>query len=237
VILALAPAGVLRAGEEVRLARAEVHHWRVRRVREGDAVGLCDGKGAVAAGRVVGDPHEGRVLVEEVRVDPPPPTLGLAVGAGDKDRFHWLAEKAAELGVTDLVPLETERTAGVGNRVRGEHVEKLQRKALEAIKQSGAAWAPVVPLPHTLAELLARHPAGARWLADAGGGQPGAIAADAPAWVAIGPEGGFTEPEKRLLLNAGWVPVRLGRHLFRFETAGVVAAALVAAARGLKATR
>lgn len=233
MILALAPAGSLAAGREVRLPQAEVHHWRVRRVREGDPVGLRDGKGGVAAGRVVGDPHEGCVLVDEARVEPPPPTLGLAVGAGDKDRFQWLAEKAAELGVTDLVPLETERTAGVGNRVRGEHVEKLQRKALEAIKQSGAAWAPVVHLPHTLAELIARHRTGVRWLADAAGTHLVAVAADAPAWVAIGPEGGFSEAEKRLLVNEGWSPVRLGDQVLRFETAGVAAAALIWAARRL----
>ena len=68
--------------------------------------------------------------------------LTLAVGAGDRDRFAWLVEKAVELGVTAVVPLETERTAGVATRVATtQHLAKLRRQALEAIKQCGAAWA------------------------------------------------------------------------------------------------
>lgn len=231
MILALVTPGALVEGREVRLAEGEVHHFRVRRVREGDPVGLRDGKGGLGEGRVVGDAHEGCVVVERAHVEPPPPVLGLAVGAGDKDRFQWLVEKAAELGVTDVIPLETERTAGVGNRVRGEHVEKLQRRALEAIKQSGASWAPVVHMPHTLPELVARHRTGARWLADATGHHPPGIGPGAGVWAAIGPEGGFAEAEKRLLLDAGWVPVRLGDHVLRFETAGLVVAAHAHAAR------
>ena len=69
------------------------------------------------------------------------PSSTLAVGAGDRDRFGWLVEKAAELGVTTLVPIETARTTGVATRLRGKHLEKLRRQALEAIKQSGAPWA------------------------------------------------------------------------------------------------
>ena len=56
--------------------------------------------------------------IESVEQVPPPPPLCLAVGAGDRDRFAWLVEKAAELGATRVVPLETERTAGVANRLR-----------------------------------------------------------------------------------------------------------------------
>ena len=50
-----------------------------------------------------------------------PPELTLAVGAGDRERFAWLVEKAVELGVTAIVPLETERTAGVATRLRAAH--------------------------------------------------------------------------------------------------------------------
>jgi RsmE family RNA methyltransferase len=114
------------------------------------------------------------------------------VAAGDRDRFGWLVEKSAELGVTHLLPLETERTRGVGTRVRPTHIGKLQRRAFEAIKQSGAAWAPTVSEPMELETFINRERDGVRWLADADGQAPPSVATSEPAWTAVGPEGGFT---------------------------------------------
>ena len=50
----------------------------------------------------------------------------------------------------------------------------------------------------------------------------------------IGPEGGFTESERAAAAGAGWVPIRLGPHVLRFETAALAAAACIAAARERK---
>lgn len=231
VITLLVEPGLLAAGARISLPRSETHHLRVRRARAGEPVRLVDGQGRVATGALVGDAAAGVVLVEEYQEAPAPDPLLLAVGSGDRDRFAWLAEKTGELGVTDLIPLETERTQGVGARVRGEHVERLQRRSREAIKQSGATWAPVVHLPHTLAELLARHTAPVRWLADPGGTGPILPAPGSPVLIAVGPEGGFTAAERRLLEDAGYHPVRLGAHTLRFETAAIAAAVVAHALR------
>jgi len=224
MITLLVPAGLLAPGREVSLDQSERHHLKVRRARDGDPVRLLDGRGGIAEGTLSGSPGEGPIRVLSVRSIPRPPVRGLAVAAGDRDRFAWLVEKAAELGVTDIVPLETERTDGVSTRVRGPHVEKLQRRALEAIKQSGSAWAPVVHRPHTLAELVSRRREGVRWLADEEGDPPPVALATAEAWTAVGPEGGFTEAERQMLRDEGWSPVRLGSYTLRFETAALAAA-------------
>jgi 16S rRNA (uracil1498-N3)-methyltransferase len=231
VITLLVEQGQLTEGARISLPRSERHHLRVRRTRDGDTLRLVDGQGRVALGVVVGDPGEGQADIRECREVPPPPPLILAVGSGDKDRFAWLAEKCGELGVTDLIPVETERTHSVGARVRGEHVERLQRCAREAIKQSGAAWAPVVHLPHTLAELVARHPGAVRWLADPEGSAPPAVVPAQPILVAVGPEGGFTAAERQQLLQAGFHGVRLGTNTLRFETAAIAAAVVVGTLR------
>ena len=151
--------------------------------------------------------------------------------AGDRERFGWIVEKAAELGVTDVVPLEMARTASVATRVRDAHVEKLARRAREAVKQSGALWAPrVLPPMHYEAFVDAPRP-GARWILDVAGEVPGGLDGEAPVTALIGPEGGFTDQERSQALAAGYEAVRIGPHTLRFETAAVAAAVLIQWAR------
>ena len=227
MISLLVQAGVLAPERQIQLDEAERHHLKVRRAQDGEPVRLLDGQGGVADGVIAGGPAEGLIQVTSCTVVPVPMTRGLAAGAGDRDRFAWLAEKSAELGITDLVPLETERTRAVATRVRDSHIEKLQRRALEAIKQSGAAWAPRLHPPLDVDAFMEREQGGVRWLADRDGAEPPSVASTEPAWAAIGPEGGFTGAERTRLLTAGWWPVKLGTHILRFETAAIVAAVMM----------
>jgi len=226
VMTVLVPPGPRAVGEVLQLPPTEVHHLRVRRARAGDRVRVVNGEGLLGEGALVGEAREGQVRLERVEHAARPVPLQLAVGAGDRDRFGWLVEKAAELGVSDLIPLETERTAGVAARVRGEHVDKLQRRAFEATKQCGAAWAPTVHLPHTIPELVARHRGEVAWLADPTGVPPRPVRPAASLLVAVGPEGGFSAAERQLLLDAGFEPARLGPYTLRFETAALAAAVI-----------
>jgi 16S rRNA (uracil1498-N3)-methyltransferase len=218
------------AGPAGRLAEGEEHHLRVRRARDGEQVELRDGAGLVGTGRLVRDGRSWRVEVDAARRVGRPLALTLAVGAGDRERFEWLVEKATELGVTAIVPLETEHAAAVATRVRAPHVGKLRRHALEAIKQCGAAWAPEIRDPEPLAAFVGRLLDGDAWLADPDGGGAATAGSD-PLTVLVGPEGGLTAPERTLARLAGYRPVRLGPYVLRFETAAVAAAALAVAAR------
>jgi 16S rRNA (uracil1498-N3)-methyltransferase len=221
VITLVVEPGTLRPGAEISLPSSESRHLKVRRGHDGEMVRLVDGQGMVAEAELL---SADLARVHAIRQVARPEPLVLAVGAGDKERWGWLVEKAAELGVTELIPLETERTAGVASRLRIEHLDRLRRRATESIKQSGAAWAPVIHDHATLAALCARPFDGQRWLADLAGGPPGPVSPGSAVLAAVGPEGGFTEPERRQLLAAGWVPVRLGPHILRFETAALAAA-------------
>jgi 16S rRNA (uracil1498-N3)-methyltransferase len=231
VITVLLPAGAHPAGSRAPVDESEAHHLRVRRVTAGEPVGLRNGAGLVGTGRTVQEGHAWLVEVEAVAAAPRPAELTLAIGAGDRERFGWLVEKATELGVTAIVPLETERTAGVATRVRPQHLEKLRRQALEALKQCGAAWAPVVAEPIELEEFLRRPRAGVLWLADPAGEMPAAGLDPAPVTVVVGPEGGISERERAALLAAGYRPRVLGPHTLRFETAALAAAVAVSTAR------
>jgi 16S rRNA (uracil1498-N3)-methyltransferase len=219
------------AGQRVSLAENEVHHLRVRRAKDQESVDVLDGAGLIGSGVLL--EKDGRWLVEihaaERRAAPPATILGVA--AGDRERFSWMVEKSAELGVTRIVPLETSRTRSVATRLKASHVDHLRRSALEAIKQCGATWAPVVDDPLLLNDFLAAPLPGTGWLADPEGEPPPAHLGKAPVAVLIGPEGGFSEAERAAIEAAGYQRKALGPHTLRFETAAMAAAVAVAQAR------
>lgn len=227
----LLPAGAADEGARCRVVDSEGHHLRVRRAAPGELVELRDGAGLVGTGRLGSLTGGWEVEVVQATRVSRPPALTLAAGAGDRDRFSWLVEKAAELGATRVVPLETERTAGVASRLRATHTDRLRRVAVETLKQCGAAWACEVTEPMSLDGFVATAPDGARWVADARGA-PGPAELDRePVTIVIGPEGGLTEDELGRLAGAGYLPLTLGPFTLRYETAALAAAALVAAAR------
>jgi 16S rRNA (uracil1498-N3)-methyltransferase len=214
-----------------RLDDDEAHHLRVRRVSAGETVGIRDGAGLMGSGTVIRDGKVWAVEIVSAESRPRPPELALAVGAGDRDRFTSLVERAAELGVSVVIPVETARTAGVASGLRSRHVARLRRQALEVVKQSGAAWAVAVEEPVSLDRFLGTRRSGVTWLADAEGEPPPASLSSEPVTVLVGPEGGLTGAEREAAARAGYHPVRLGPHTLRFETAALAAAAAVNLAR------
>jgi len=227
----LAPEGSLIAGTTIGLEDEEQHHLRVRRAAEGERVRALDGAGTVAEGVLARAGGEFVIRLERAEVVPAPPQFALIVGAGDKERFGWLAEKAAELGVTDLLPLKAERTRSVAAGIREGHMLALQRRARQAIKQSGAAWAPRVGAPVDVKYAVQQGDPAYRWLADATGEPPPELPPDVPLVVVVGPEGGLIPSEREMFLAAGFQRVRLAPDLLRFETAALAAAAVVASQR------
>ena len=235
VITVLVPPGVVApgaaAGRRERLDDAEQHHLRVRRAHDGERVALRDGAGLVGIGRITIVGKAWEVEIENAERRARPAALTLAVGAGDRERFGWMVEKAVELGVTRIVPLVTGRTADVATRLRESHLDKLRRQALEAMKQCGAAWAVDVEAPETLETFAARKEPGLRWLADAAGEPPPASLDGSAVSVVVGPEGGLEDKERTALLDAGYRPLALSAHTLRFETAALAAASAVTTAR------
>lgn len=219
------------AGAGIGLDEEERHHLRVRRAAVGERVRVLDGAGVVGEGELVRAGGELAVRIERVHAVPEPPRFALIVGAGDKERFGWLAEKSAELGVTELLPLKAERTRSVAAGIREAHVLALQRRARQAIKQSGAAWAPHVGAPVDVKFAAAQGTAEYRWLADATGEPPPDLPPNVPLVVVVGPEGGLIPTEREIFLAASFRRVRLAPDLLRFETAALAAAAVVASQR------
>jgi 16S rRNA (uracil1498-N3)-methyltransferase len=219
------------AGKRVSLDEHEIHHLKVRRAKDGERVEVLDGAGFKGTGILVQSGREWMVEVVAAELQPPPAPLTLAVAMGDRDRFSWMVEKSVELGVTRIVPLQSERTAGVASRLKDVHLDRLRRSALDAIKQCGAAWVPAIDGPTTLTAFARQPVGGTAWLADACGAPAPASLAKGAVTVIIGPEGGLTSAERETLMATGYQLVGLGLHTLRFETAALAAAAAVTQAR------
>lgn len=237
MIRLLVPPGSVVVGATLQLEPAEAHHLDVRRVSDGTLATVLDGRGAVGRGRLTQRAGGWHFQVEAQWLEPRPATTVIAVGAGDRDRFLLVAEKAAELGVTRVVPLLTGLTRGVASRVRESTVVKARRRTHEACKQSGTAWTPTIDELRSVEELPAEFP-GLRWLlADEQGDPCGSIGAHEPVGWLVGPEAGFTLVDIEIVDNVLRPDrVALSPHVLRFETAAIGAMA-VTAQRRLEALR
>lgn len=220
-------------GPSVCLKGPEAHHLaRVMRARAGDRVVLFDGSGSEFVAQVERRERSlvKLVVLERLDVDRELPfrlTLGLALPRGDRQR--WLVEKLVELGVTALVPLQTER--GVAQPSPSAR-SRLQRTVIEASKQCGRNRLLRIDDPVRLADYVKRDADGSvRLMAHPGkAGSPLGVQQlqHAPAiCVVVGPEGGFSEAEVAVAREGGWTMIDLGTRVLRVETAAVAMASLV----------
>lgn len=227
---------------DVILASAEAHHLlHVMRASVGQSVTLFDDSGAEFDAVVdsLGRNEAHLRIVGRREVDrelPFPLTVGVALPKGDRQK--WLVEKLTELGVSVLVPLITQR--GIA-QPSDATLDRLRRGVIEASKQCGRnrlmsitqpeKWKEWIRLPS--AEGLLRFPDQRttlrRLVAHPGGVGVSALDLQAtlPTFIAIGPEGGFTNEEVAVALDAGWQQVDLGPRVLRVETAAIALAAIV----------
>lgn len=232
MIRVFVPVGSIESGATIALDDEEAHHLEVRRAGDRVTAHALDGAGGLGMGTLRHSGVHWLFEVEMAVIQPRPPELVLAIGAGDRDRFLTVTEKAAELGVTRVIPLDTNHSRSVASRLREGGIEKARRRAREACKQSGNPWAPLVEPIATIAALPGLAP-GVRWLlADPRGSDfPTTLSQDPVGWL-VGPEAGFTDAEVDAIEgDLGATRIRLGRYVMRFETAAVAAAVLTERAR------
>ena len=152
--------------------------------------------------------------------------LGIALSKGD--RFDWVVQKAAELGVTEITPLHTRR---VDVRLNRERAEKKQRHwqqiLISACEQCGRNRLPLLSEIASLEQWL-EVSADEKWVLCPENAQ--ALTTDLkPSSVAllIGPEGGLDEREIAQAQQSGFKALRLGPRVLRTETAPLAAIAIL----------
>lgn len=220
------------AGAPVSLGDEAAHHARVRRLEVGVRVRLSDGAGTLAEGRLVRLVKNHLVVdVDAVTTNDPLPAVHLLVPIADRERMLWLAEKAVELGATSWRPVMWKRSKSVAGRGEGSSFQqKIRARMLAALEQSGSPWLPTVFPDARPEHALAATPAGTRLLLDREGEPILNRSCQAPAAIAVGPEGGLDAAERAMFVGGGFLLTSLGGHTLRFETAGLAALSVARAA-------
>jgi 16S rRNA (uracil1498-N3)-methyltransferase len=226
--------------DQVRSGRAEIsgddarHLTRVLRVEAGQRYEISDNRNVYLA--EVDTARKEHVTFRTLeKLAAPAPTVRLVLCAAliKFDRFEWMIEKATELGVSQMVPVETIRSERGLERAAHKRVERWRRIALEASQQSRRAFLPEVSEPEPLSDALSREAIYRFALDENPAARP--LNAALPATrdpqdtvaMLIGPEGGWTDEERAQFTGAGWSPVSLGPLILRAETAALAALAIV----------
>ncbi len=220
-------------GDRITLADEEFSHAiRVLRHREGDIIHVVDGLGgwySVRLDLLMRDEAVGQIVERRRNVGEAAYDLTIAFALlKSPARLETLVEKASELGVRRLIPVQSDRTERAKLRS-----DRLDRIALAAMKQCGRSRlleiASVTPFEQVVREVAA----GTKLICHERAGPERILARvlqdeiNDPICIAVGPEGGFTDEELALATSAGFSVASLGPRRLRAETAGIVAATAV----------
>jgi 16S rRNA (uracil1498-N3)-methyltransferase len=216
-------------GDVVRLASDDAHKIvDVLRKSDGDRVTIVDSAAQSFVGRVaverdgVGARLEGKLDTDGVETSR---TIVLAQAIPKGRKMDLIVEKATELGIASIVPLESSRAIAGAS---AHKVERWRKIARSAAQQSGRVHMPGIEAPIPFAAFLER-------VADFDGAliawelatEPlreamSALRGASTLCIIVGPEGGFSHEEAEAAVRAGAKSVSLGRRILRTETAPLV---------------
>ena len=214
-------------GEEAR------HLTRVLRVEPGQRFEISDNQSAYLA--EIEEARGQRVVFRVVEpLDSPaiPLRLTLCAALIKFDRFEWMIEKATELGVERIQPVEATRSERGLFEASRKRSERWIRIARESSQQSRRVRVPEI-LPAVRFESSLQTTADYRFFLDESEAPSllKSLPAERPhgstAAILIGPEGGWTDTERQAAGAAGWQPASLGPQILRAETAATAALAIL----------
>ena len=172
--------------------------------------------------------------VEQTRPQPPSPDLVYLFAPLKVGRLDYMVQKAVEMGAGVIQPVLTQHT-----QLHRLKSERLVANAIEAAEQCGVLAVPAVQEAVKLAALLQSWPVDRRlFFCDEGAETQNPLdalkkAVETRFALLVGPEGGFSDEERRLLRGHSQVtPIPLGPRVLRADTAAVAGLAVLQAAIG-----
>ncbi|NLN40714.1 MAG: 16S rRNA (uracil(1498)-N(3))-methyltransferase [Clostridiales bacterium] len=220
-----------------------IHILRVLRLDVGDLIEICDGAGRDYPATII-ETNKGWVKVKLGEGSPskgePLSKVTLYQGIPKSTKMDLVIQKCVELGVYEIVPLETARTITDLSEPKkaNKKVARWQKIAHEAAKQSKRGIIPSVDMPMTFSQAIKTASHSTKiifW--------EGEREVDLKKYldekninhhnnekdigIIIGPEGGLNDQEVALAKEYGWDTITLGPRILRTETAGMAALAAI----------
>ena len=229
----------LSVGEEILLPTTATRHLvAVLRLRDGAAVTLFNGRGGAYSG-VLKSRNRRKTIVainNFTAIERESPlAITLVQGISRGERMDYTIEKAVELGVHRIVPLQVRRStvhlAGDRAARRLRHWRAIVQHACE---QCGRNRIPNVAPIEGIEEIIATNDCDARVMMNPRGADDiSHLASDVTSvQLVIGPEGGLDEDEIERLKDAGFLNLRLGPRILRTETAAIAGLTILQARLG-----
>lgn len=198
-------------------------------MRSGDALELADGKGNLcqATFTTIDERKAGFQITGKHYIPKRSFSIHLAIAPTKNiDRMEWLVEKVTEIGLEKItfVRCKTSERPSVP-------LERLQKLAISAMKQSRQAWLPELVEMTPFRDFIERVNEPQRFIAYVDSTNPDQllkmVKSVGDRVLLIGPEGDFTNEELEIALNGGFIKVNLGPTRLRTETAGLVGVVLI----------
>lgn len=215
------------------------HIERVLRLGVGDEITVCDGRGIDYRAKI-SEINKSSVICDILSSKKCDTEPGIKVtlyqGIPKASKMDYIIQKTTELGVSRIVPVTLSRCVVKleNHNAEKKKVERWQKIAYEAAKQSGRGVIPDVSMPMTLDEAIVDMKrsdlAFAPYECEMNTGLRDVIennsSVDTVSFM-IGPEGGFDITETQKLTDAGITTITLGRRILRTETAGEAVLAML----------
>ena len=204
------------------------HAATVKRMREGEVINLCDGKGMRAFATVAKvHKHTLDLVIDRIVFeDAPEPRFVVVQALAKGERAELAVEMLTEVGADAIVPWKAEHSIGKWDSIE-KGLEKWRRTSRESAKQSRRSWIPEISPLHTtkqVCELISQaqsvfvlHESADQALAACAIREQGTII------VVVGPEGGISPEELAAFAAAGARIVHMGASVMRTSTAGAIA--------------
>ncbi len=208
------------------------HIVQVLRMQNKEQLQLTNGKGNLVTTEITDNNRKKcavRVLKNE-HITRPSNKITLAISlVKNNNRFEWLLEKATEIGVTTIVPLICERTEKTIFKT-----DRMKSILVSAMLQSQQSWLPILQEPIKFLSFVNQVDVANKFIAHCENMDAKVqlirYLPFTDSIILIGPEGDFSSDEISVALKNNFHPVALGNTRLRTETAGVVAATLLAMA-------
>ena len=198
------------------------HLIKSLRAKDGDQIWLLDGRGRKYRARLYLRGSEATLTIEEsLSYEKKAHRLHLAIAPTKMpSRTEWMVEKATELGIDTITPIITARSEKT--RIK---IDRLQKIALSALKQSGQPYLPMINQLTTFDAFVQTRHADLKMIAHCQTEDlphlSKMMTEAAVTTILIGPEGDFTMAEVDQARAQGFAEVSLGKSRLRTETAGI----------------